>query len=54
MKKILGLMFFVNFLLSCQVSTSKTAVTVGKIEKSSKANVTYNAEITNGICTNCD
>ena len=54
MKKILGFMFILIFLFSCQLSTSKTTITANNIEENSKANVTFNAEVKSGICINCD
>ena len=54
MKKILGFMFILNFLISCQVSTSRTTITANNTEENSKAKVTFNADIKSGICINCD
>ena len=53
MKKNLYFMFILIFLISCQLSTSKTTITVNNIEENSKAKVTFNAEVKNGICINC-
>ena len=54
MKNILGFMFILNFLISCQVSTSRTTITAKSPAENSKVNVTYNADIKSGICINCD
>ena len=54
MKKILGFMFILSFLISCQLSTSKTTITVNNIEENSKAKVIFNAEVKSGICIDCD
>ena len=53
MKRILGFIFLLSILTSCQVSTSKTTPNAGNIVKKSKANVTFSGEINNGICINC-
>ena len=53
MKKILYFMFVLIFLISCQLSTSKTTITTDNFEKDSKANVTFSGEVNNGICINC-
>ena len=53
MKRILGYMFLLSFLTSCQVSTSQTTITADNIEKKSKANVTFSGEVKEGICINC-
>ena len=54
MKKILGFMFILIFLFSCQLTTSKTTITANNVEENLKANVTFNAEVKSGICINCD
>ena len=54
MKKILGHMFLLSFLTSCQVSTSQTNITADNIEKKSKVNVTFSGEVNEGICINCN
>ena len=54
MKKILGLMFILNFLISCQLTSSKIIINENNIEKDSKANATFDVKVKNGICTNCD
>ena len=54
MKKILGFMLLLNFLISCQYSTSKMTITTENVKKNSKANVTFNTEVKNGICINCE
>ena len=54
MKKIIGFMFILNFLISCQISTSKTNITTTNKEDNLKANVTFNAEVNSEICINCD
>ena len=54
MKKILGFMFILNFLISCQINTSKKMITANNTEENSKAKVTFNADINSGICINCD
>ena len=54
MKKIITIMFILNFFISCQFSTSKTVITANNIEENSKANATFNANIKSGICINCD
>ena len=54
MKKILCFMFVLNFLISCQLNTSKKTVTAKNTEDKSKANVTINAVLKRGICINCD
>ena len=53
MKKILYFMFILIFLISCQLSTSKTAIITDNFEKGSKANVTFSGGLNNGICKNC-
>ena len=53
MKKILYFMFILIFLISRQLSTSKTSITTDNFEKDSKANVTFGGEVNNGICINC-
>ena len=53
MKKILVFIFILTFLFSCQLSTSKTTLTTDNFEKASKANVTFNGGVNNGICINC-
>ena len=53
MKKILVFIFILTFLISCQSSTYKAALTSDNFEKDSKANVTFSGEINNGICINC-
>ena len=54
MKKILGVMFILSFLFSCQLSTSKTTITANNIEENSKAKVTFKTEVKSGICISCD
>ena len=54
MKKILGFMFILIFLFSCQLTTSKTTITANNVEENLKANVTFNAEVKSGICIDCD
>ena len=54
MKKILGFMFILIFLFSCQLTTSKTTITANNVEENLKANVTFNAEVKSGTCINCD
>ena len=56
MKKILVFVFILSSLsslISCQLSTSKTTITTDNFEKDSKANVTFNGGVNNGICINC-
>ena len=53
MKGILGSIFILSFLISCQLNTSKTIITADNIENKSKANITFSGEINNGICINC-
>ena len=54
MKKIIGFMFILVFLISCQISTSKTSTTIKNKDENSKANATFNLKINSGICANCD
>ena len=54
MKKIITIMFILNFLISCQYSTSKMTITTENVKKNSKANATFNVDIKNGICNNCE
>ena len=54
MKKILGFMIILNFLIACQLSTSRTTITANNIEDNSKSNVTFIADVKSGICINCD
>ena len=53
MKKILVFIFILIFLISCQLSTSKTTITTDNFEKDSTANVTFNGGVNNGICIIC-
>ena len=53
MKKILVYIFISNFVTSCQLNTSKTTLATENFEKDSKANVTFNGGVNNGICINC-
>ena len=53
MKKIPFFVFILSFLISCQLSTSNTTMTVDNIKKESKANVTFSGGVNNGICINC-
>ena len=46
-------MFILIFLVSCQLSDSKTTIITDNFEKDSKANVTFSGELNNGICINC-
>ena len=54
MKKILYFMFILIFLISCQLSTSKTAIITDNFEKGSKANVTFSGGAKTGICLDCN
>jgi len=53
MKKILVYNIIITFLISCQLSTSKTTLSTDNFEKDSKANVTFSGGVNNGICINC-
>ena len=53
MKKILVYIFILTFLISCQLSASKTILNTDNFKKDSKANVTFNGRVNNGICINC-
>jgi len=53
MKKNLVFIFIITFLISCQSSTSKTALTTDNFEKDSKAKATFSGGMNNGICINC-
>ena len=53
MKGIIGSIFILIFLISCQLNTSKTIITADNIVNQSKANITFSGEINNGICINC-
>jgi len=54
MKKILCFILFLNFLISCQISTSSMTIKTENVKKNSKANATFNVDIKNGICNNCE
>ena len=54
MKKFFGFMFVINFLISCQLSTSKTTIKANNIGEANKTKVAFKAEVKSGICTNCD
>ena len=53
MKRILGFIFLLSILTSCQISTSQTTITTDNIDQKSKANVTFSGEVNNGVCINC-
>ena len=54
MKRILGFIFLLSILTSCQVSTSQTTITTDNIDQKSKANVTFGEQVNEGICINCN
>ena len=54
MKKILGFMLILNFLISCQLSTSKTTIKANNIGEVNKTKVAFKTEVKSGICISCD
>ncbi len=54
MKRILGFIFLLSILTSCQVSTSQTTMTTDNIDQKSKVKVTFSGEVNEGICINCN
>ena len=53
MKKIYVFAFFLSFLVACQMSTPKTAITEDNFKNESKAKATFSGGVNNGICINC-
>jgi len=54
MKRILGFIFLLSILTSCQVSTSQTTITTDNFDQKSKAKVTFSGEMNQEICINCN
>ena len=52
--RIFILMFIVIFLMACTVDSTKKINYQKNMDEKSKANVTFDASVNNGVCSNCN